>query len=317
MLTMTRTFHPVGHGAFYTEEFVAEGTKYTMVYDCGRTKIKEINGKIDSAFRKGQNIDIVFISHFHTDHINGLKYLLENFNVKRIVLPLLHDEQKIELFLSNQDSSTFVQDMCLNPKTTMKQYPNTRVTFVTSKVSEKNEKSIDISNMGFDVFPDISRFTNITYIQASGNNLREIKLSSKNIKHLEVLDIRENNIETLHIGKAPNLKNAYLAANPLKRIPFSFVFNKKLEMIEISKTQISLLPWWLKYKKNITELIINGGIFEISSRNSRRMRQLKTLTLAHLIIDSLPNNFSKLHKLERLTIAYTHLHSLPDIFYKL
>ncbi|RUA30600.1 MAG: hypothetical protein DSY76_02400 [Bacteroidetes bacterium] len=176
---------------------------------------------------------------------------------------------------------------------------------------------LDISNMGFDVFPDISRFTNITYIQASGNNLRDIRLSSKNIKHLEVLDIRENNIETLHIGKAPNLKNAYLAANPLKRIPFSFVFNKKLEMIDISKTQISLLPWWLKYKKNITELIINGGIFEINNRNNRRMRQLKTLTLAHLKVDSLPNSFSKLHKLERLTIAYTHLHSLPDNFYKL
>lgn len=38
---MNRTFHPVGHGAFYTEEFKSNAIKYTMVYDCGGTKIND------------------------------------------------------------------------------------------------------------------------------------------------------------------------------------------------------------------------------------------------------------------------------------
>ena len=150
MLTMARIFHPVGHGAFYTEEFKSNAIKYTMVYDCGGTKI---NDEIDSAFTKGQNIDLVFISHFHNDHINGLKYLLKEFNVKRIILPLLHYKQKIELFLSNQDSSTFVQEICLNPKTIITEYSkfkDIKVTFVTSKTSE-NSNSIDISNMNEEI----------------------------------------------------------------------------------------------------------------------------------------------------------------------
>lgn len=34
-MTMTRTIHPVGQGAFYTECFEDDVRAYNIVYDCG------------------------------------------------------------------------------------------------------------------------------------------------------------------------------------------------------------------------------------------------------------------------------------------
>ncbi|MCK5856611.1 MAG: leucine-rich repeat domain-containing protein [Bacteroidales bacterium] len=176
---------------------------------------------------------------------------------------------------------------------------------------------LDISNLGFIVFPDISRFTHITHIQASGNQLTRLRLASKNIRHLKVLDIRDNDIKNLKIGRTPQLNSIYLNANPLQRIPGNLFFNRKLRKLDISNTEIEHLAWWMKYKRNLNELYINQGILKLNNTNIRRMRHLKTLLLAHLDIDSLPSSFSNLNKLERLTIGHCKLNSLPNNFGKL
>ena len=125
MNKMIRTFHPVGQGAFYTEEFFLESKKkFTVVYDCGSLPSKKVvEDEIESAFGnvKGgikENIDAVFISHFHSDHINGLEKLLTNYNVKRLFLPKLNDCEKIKTILYNHfilnsesDSNDFIEKM--------------------------------------------------------------------------------------------------------------------------------------------------------------------------------------------------------------
>lgn len=100
---MTRTFHPVGHGAFYTERFNDEDGKcvFTAVYDCGASSSNRIEKAIKAAFKNTEEIDLLFISHLHKDHINGVMQLMEQCNVKRIVLPALEDEVVIEALLYN------------------------------------------------------------------------------------------------------------------------------------------------------------------------------------------------------------------------
>ena len=77
-----RKFMPVGHGAFFIERiFVDDQRVLTAVYDCGDsdagvkvdTYAKQEFGQPDDEGR--EMIDILFISHFDDDHINGLKYL--------------------------------------------------------------------------------------------------------------------------------------------------------------------------------------------------------------------------------------------------
>ena len=88
-----RTFHPVGQGAFYTERHsVGKDDEFTIVYDCGtmtKNGGKTLEKSIVSAFPKGQDIDILFISHFHEDHINGIKFLAGYCNIKQVVMPLM------------------------------------------------------------------------------------------------------------------------------------------------------------------------------------------------------------------------------------
>lgn len=114
MPKMVRTFHPVGHGAFYTERFYDDNGENTanVVFDCGcfeackagiSPKVFEqrIKTTIQKEFCKDTKIDALFISHFHTDHINGIDELLNYCQVTNLYIPCLQDVVLVESFLYN------------------------------------------------------------------------------------------------------------------------------------------------------------------------------------------------------------------------
>mgnify|MGYP003601357354 CR=1 FL=1 len=87
---MIRTFHPVGQGAFYSEEH-SDGIN--IVYDCGSNAPTRSRSVVDSSFR-GKDIYILFISHFDTDHISTIPTLLKSVkSIKFVVIPLMDNEQ--------------------------------------------------------------------------------------------------------------------------------------------------------------------------------------------------------------------------------
>ena len=99
-MIMHRTFHPVGQGAFYTEEFrSATSPQFTTIYDCGTETASGVmdiplSQQIqDFKYRLWNNeIDLLFISHFHEDHVKGLDELLKGTKVKRTVIPMLTND---------------------------------------------------------------------------------------------------------------------------------------------------------------------------------------------------------------------------------
>lgn len=121
-MNFRRTFYPVGQGAFYVEEFrLYDGSTFTIVYDCGSTtlKIRGIEKEIERVFPKGHQIDILFISHFHADHINGINKLRKYCKIKEVVLPLISDETEIIIlqalnYLETND--TIYNDLIENPE---------------------------------------------------------------------------------------------------------------------------------------------------------------------------------------------------------
>lgn len=101
MISLRRTFHPIGQGAFYSEVFHREGGNrpFVFVYDCGTEtgnshQQKPLTQQIDDWIRYDnvQQIDLLCISHFHKDHINGLDHLLSRVKVKKTLIPMLPEE---------------------------------------------------------------------------------------------------------------------------------------------------------------------------------------------------------------------------------
>lgn len=99
-ITHRRQQWPVGHGFFHTASVKADagGRTYRYIYDCGsvaRTLVEERIGgysENEELELREPEIDMLVLSHFHIDHINGVPHLLTRFKLKKLVLPFLSDD---------------------------------------------------------------------------------------------------------------------------------------------------------------------------------------------------------------------------------
>lgn len=103
-------FHNVGQGLFYTGRIkCSNGSDFNFVYDCGATekycydRSITLDTCIDryTKYLDKQDIDMLVVSHFHHDHINGIAKLLEN-NVKNVVIPFYTFEERFITYFTNE-----------------------------------------------------------------------------------------------------------------------------------------------------------------------------------------------------------------------
>lgn len=109
-----RTFHPIGQGAFYSERH----DDFNIVYDCGSMPLSSYTRSVvRSAFTETDDIDILFISHFDYDHVSAISVLMSSVRkIKRVVLPLLHEEHKNLLININRALSQNIVKLLKDPQ---------------------------------------------------------------------------------------------------------------------------------------------------------------------------------------------------------
>jgi hypothetical protein len=92
-------FHSVGHGTFLTGVVVGDGgTKFSWVYDCGSRRsdpLKNAMAEMEAWDYWPDPVDMVVLSHFDDDHVNGIENLLKNRRVGSLILPYSDWQQRL------------------------------------------------------------------------------------------------------------------------------------------------------------------------------------------------------------------------------
>lgn len=227
-----RIFFPVGQWAFYGETIRngENNSTFNIVYDCGSVSKSAIEQTIKYSFPKGSKIDILFISHFDADHVNQIELLKSQFDIKRVVMPLL-DKNDADILvgvysiLNQQD----VVDIIQRPETFFGE--RTKITKVRAanqndtdnNPEENNRLSIEAEEVNLPL--EISSGTPIVY-QCNRKDVwlyipYNYKFEERNKQFKELLNKAHIDIDSIQKGKftqddIDNLQNLY--KNKLNKI---------------------------------------------------------------------------------------------------
>ena len=132
-----RIFHTIGQGAFYSERH----ENINIVYDCGNWKNTKLADKVvKQSFRENEEIDILFISHFDYDHVSKISTLKKHVKkIKNVVLPLLHDNERILLSNYYRILGLNILTLINNPE----RYFGEETKIIYVKPSDNNESPIN------------------------------------------------------------------------------------------------------------------------------------------------------------------------------
>ncbi|MCU6453429.1 MBL fold metallo-hydrolase [Sphingomonas sp. A2-49] len=103
LATMELTWWPVGQGLFMSGRlFCIAGGQFNWVYDCGSTSGAAERDRAIATFRSrlaGRRLDLVVLSHFDSDHINGIVRLIRGTPVRTLLLPYVPLWQRLLIAL--------------------------------------------------------------------------------------------------------------------------------------------------------------------------------------------------------------------------
>ncbi len=105
-IVLDQNFHGIGQGLFYSGKISIQSnndtkSSFNFVYDCGSASRKKYLYTEIEEYKKlklqSKKLDLLMISHLHSDHVNGLDNLLSDIEVENVVLPYIKPIERLLL----------------------------------------------------------------------------------------------------------------------------------------------------------------------------------------------------------------------------
>lgn len=270
---MQRIFMPIGQGAFYIEKF---NDDFTVVYDCGSYgNLSTIEDNIKKSILDTK-IDLLVISHYHEDHINGLEYLFKNYDIKKMLMPYLNITEKIVSFLDEDiknNSNNFYKEFCINPSEALLTHFNKaiEITFVHPEQSEQSTE-VDIQklqqkiNSGDKVIYKINNCT-WSYIPFNFQNAKKASQFKKYMSHLPINNI--NDFEKYYISNKDEFIKIYEEIpgdkNTNSLVLYSGIYSNKRTTTYSTRKKFN-------FTQNVSGCLYLG---DYNSKGNSKMKELK------------------------------------------
>lgn len=94
MMDVIMTQHPVGQGGMMSGFLETQGGSLHWAYDCGSNQTDALNREIAFVAAQG-DLQLLFLSHLDSDHVNGIDSLLAKTRVDEVVLPYLRQIDRL------------------------------------------------------------------------------------------------------------------------------------------------------------------------------------------------------------------------------
>jgi hypothetical protein len=256
-------FHPVGFGLFISGNI----DNFKFVYDCGSRSSRRINECIENEFDEETNLDLIIISHFHQDHINGLEKLLKLVkSIDTIILPYITPKDRLIYLLSylndyKKPPSKWMESFIIDPAARIlkgssgkkiknivfiygksENYPESN----NDKISE-NQKILENDNFSFDI--------NDLQVSDEEKSIKEnegISDSKISIREHGLIRIKPTGI------LIPVWQFIFFYCKPSKRI-IKYI-NEIIKEFDIEKGKMN--------KNNLAKIVKKGGLSTIANKIS-------------------------------------------------
>lgn len=281
MINIDFKFRAVGQGAFYSGVFKHHyGKQFSFVYDCGTNSTRQyIDQEIINFVSEtnNQKIDILFISHFHSDHTNKISELLnQTGGAKYAILPYLTPEELLIAYTDvittggDPDSLAFIQ----NPTSFLLQRKVEKIIYIHPNdepgSGDNDEPFIE------DIDPELPDFEFIISNQLREN--RNIVEKQSSVSHFydsgrfSIMGLWE--FKFFNKPRTPAIINTFIREVNLLLGVFSFDFDDIANYIETNtKTfestfnQIYSNNFGARQLINDTSLVIYHGVYKANLHN--------------------------------------------------
>jgi hypothetical protein len=150
MITNVRHQNAVGQGFFHSGSLgpCARCSPWvpsiTYVYDCGAMNAysQARTREIQSVRQNTPQLDLLFLSHIHADHVNGLRDLLEGLTVDTIVMPLLTVVERLLAVTASISDGASVSglhvDLAVDPTAAVEQFNPRQILYIKRTGEERD-----------------------------------------------------------------------------------------------------------------------------------------------------------------------------------